>query len=76
MFKNKSKIEPPIEHKYSNASIIESVDKITIIGDSENLAALGHALILKAKLKNNLSCIITDGHNRPIEIFHIDDLEV
>jgi hypothetical protein len=60
--------------EYRNASITESKDKINIVGDSENLRALGEALVLKSKMGKNMSCVITDGHNRPIEITHIDDI--
>jgi hypothetical protein len=49
-------------------------DKITIIGDPLNLEALGNALLLKAKIGKNLSCVITDGVNLPIEILSSDDL--
>ena len=59
-----------------NPYIEQLPDKIIIIGEPENLEALGHALILKAKLGKNLSCVITDGHNKPIQILSSDDMGI
>ena len=77
MFNKKQKqpiVEEQRKYEYRNASISESTDRITIIGDSENLSALGSALILKAKMGKSMSCIIQDGHNIPIHILHVDDI--
>lgn len=59
-----------------NPYITELPDKVLILGEPENLEALGHALILKAKLGKNLSCTITDGVNKPIEILSSADLNI
>lgn len=59
-----------------NPYITELTDKVLILGEPENLEALGHALILKAKLGKNVSCTITDGVNKPIEILSSADLNI
>lgn len=59
---------------YHNPMITEVDDKIIILGDSENLRALGEALIMKSKMGRNMSCVITDSCNKPIEIMHQEDL--
>ena len=51
-------------------------DLITIIGEPQNLEALGHALIMKAKLGRNFQCTITDGVNTPIKIISSDELNL
>jgi hypothetical protein len=48
-------------------------DLVTIIGEPANLEALGHALLMKAKLGRNFQCTITDGVNKPIRIISDDD---
>ncbi|PPK72693.1 hypothetical protein B0F88_103126 [Methylobacter tundripaludum] len=50
-------------------------DEVLIIGEPHNLEALGHALLLKAKMRGNLSCTITDGINKPIRIISSDDID-
>lgn len=53
----------------TTASIISGENEVLILGDQESLEALGHALLLKAKLGDNFRCTITDGINKPIRIF-------
>lgn len=48
--------------------IKEYEDQFQIIGDSEELEALGHALISKSKLGDNFLCIIKDGERKPVSI--------
>jgi hypothetical protein len=48
--------------------IVEYEDQFQIIGNSEELEALGHALILKSKLGDNLVCLIKDNEKKPIAI--------
>lgn len=47
---------------------------VEIIGESEGLEALGHMLLLKAKLGNRMVARFTDGTNPPILITSRDDL--
>jgi len=49
-------------------------DEIIIIGEPENLEALGHALLLKAKLGKTFQCTIFDGTNIPIKIMSSDEV--
>jgi hypothetical protein len=48
---------------------------VTIIGEPASLEALGHALLMKAKLGRNFQCTITDGVNTPIRIISADDFD-
>lgn len=41
---------------------------LVISGSSEELEALGHALILKAKLKTNFDCTLKAGKQTPIKL--------
>jgi hypothetical protein len=50
-------------------------DEVLILGEPQNLEALGHALLLKAKMGKNFQCTITDGTNLPIRIISSDDME-
>lgn len=56
-------------------TIGQTDDGIAIIGESEDLDALGHALILKAKLGKKFQCTIKDNIGVPITIFHIEDIQ-
>ena len=49
--------------------------EVIILGEPQNLEALGHALLLKAKMGKNFQCTITDGINKPIRIVSSDDIE-
>jgi hypothetical protein len=49
-------------------------DKIIILGEPQNLEALGSMLILKSKLGKHMKCVFSDGVNTPIEIISSDDL--
>jgi len=57
-------------------SITETKDKIVILGEKQNLDALGQLLIAKAKLGRHLSATFYDGVNKPIEIISDDDLNL
>lgn len=48
--------------------------EILILGEPENLEALGHALLLKAKMGKNFQCTIFDGTNIPIKIMSSDEV--
>ena len=52
-----------------------SETEIIIIGEPQNLEALGHALLLKARMGKNFQCTISDGTNKPIRIISSDDIE-
>lgn len=59
----------------TNTPYIHCSDKeVTIIGEPQNLEALGHALLLKARMGKYFQCTITDGTNMPIRIFSSDDI--
>lgn len=56
----------------SIAHIYKENDEVIIIGSSEELEALGHILISKSKLKDNLSAkLISDSSNTPNIIIDI-----
>lgn len=57
----------PYIHKRADGSV-------EIIGEPAGLEALGHALLLKAKMGSRFQCTIADGTNPPIKIISSDEL--
>lgn len=57
-------------------SITVTATKVVIVGEPQNLEALGHALLLKAKLGRQLQITLDDGVNIPVEIISSDDLHI
>ncbi len=56
--------------------IVLTEEAVVILGEPQALEALGHALLLKAKMGKNFVCTITDGINTPIKIISSDDLDL
>jgi len=54
--------------------IQEKQHEIYILGECEELIALGEMLILKGKLGKNMSATFHDGMNKPIKIKCPEDL--
>lgn len=47
---------------------------VEIVGDKDGLEALGHALLLKAKLGDHFAFTMTDGIHPPIKLTSLSEL--
>ena len=58
------------------ACIVSDNENVLITGNSEQLEALAHALLMKAKLKDKCSIVLkdVDSDALPINILHTDEI--
>jgi hypothetical protein len=61
-------VKTPYIHKHADGSV-------EILGEASGLEALGHALILKAKMGRNCQFTMYDGVNPMIKILCPDDFD-